>query len=429
MVTSLQRINLYNPLNAPWLVGLGVVVLLPALLFSPFLPAWAPKLGLVGLGLIYLLRSLALGRFIGQTPADIPLFILLATLPLGLWVWPDPLVSLPRTYAFVANVAIFWAVAGQRNTVWLPWSGWALMLGGLLVGAFLITGIQSTPTKLPFIERSLYELMPSGVRPFWNEAGFNSNLVGGLTALFLPPIVALMWLGERWQQRDLAKVAAVIVGAIVLLAQSRGALLGLLVALPLVTLLCNRRWLWVWAVVLALVGGWFSYLGPAQVLDSTLSLGEVGGEQTLLGRQELWSRALYVIQDFPLTGVGFDMFEPAVKLLYPLFSHSNTGNFKHAHNLHLQTAVEMGLPALVAHWAFYLTLFYFLLRQARNRRGGVYRTLAIGLLGSLITFQVHGLFEVQTFGPRPALIIWALFGLMMAVATSQPARSPAASRR
>jgi putative inorganic carbon (hco3(-)) transporter len=103
-------------------------------------------------------------------------------------------------------------------------------------------------------------------------------------------------------------------------------------------------------------------------------------------------------------------------LLYP--GPANDFDFKHAHNIYLQAAAEMGLPGLMAHLSLYLILFYLLLQRALDRRAGYQRVLALGLLGSLITFLTHGFFEVITFAPRAAIIVWGLFGLMVAVSTS-----------
>ena len=90
---------------------------------------------------------------------------------------------------------------------------------------------------------------------------------------------------------------------------------------------------------------------------------------------------------------------------------------KHLHNLYLQIGAELGVPGLLAHLALYLILFYWLLQRARDRQAGYYRALALGLLGTLIVFLTHGFFEVITYAPRAAIVVWGLFGLMIAVAT------------
>ena len=71
----------------------------------------------------------------------------------------------------------------------------------------------------------------------------------------------------------------------------------------------------------------------------------------LQGRVELWSRALYAIQDFPLTGCGLGTFRQVVHLLYPPFFVEPGADLAHAHNFFLQVALDLGVPGLIAYLA------------------------------------------------------------------------------
>jgi O-antigen ligase len=141
----------------------------------------------------------------------------------------------------------------------------------------------------------------------------------------------------------------------------------------------------------------------------------------LQSRQELWLRAIYINQDFALTGVGLGMVEPVIRLLYPTFLLPPEIRFNHVHNMYLQTGAELGLLGLVAHLSFYIVLFYLLLQRALDPNAGRNQILALGLLGSLITFLVQGFFDTITDSPQVAILVWGLFGLMMAVVTSSQA--------
>jgi O-antigen ligase len=423
MITAARRFNHYNPLAAAWFLVLVVLILVPALLFSSFVPGWAPVVALVGLLLAFLLRSVATGRVIGHTPADWPLLLLLLTLPIGLWVTADPEVSLPRAYAFVANLALFWAVAAQRDAPWLRWSGWLLLLAGLVLGCLFLLGTRFGSNKLAFIDRDIYTMLPGGLHPFWNPGGFNANLSGGVLALFWIPAVVLAWRGDSWQQRDVAKLVVVVLSALILLTQSRGALLGCIVALLVITVLIDRRWLLFWLIVLLCTAVVAYQLGPAVFLEAILGQSDVLGDRSLLGRQELWQRSIDVIRLRPLTGVGLGMVDPAIKSIYPSDLLEPTSNIKHAHNVYLQAGAEMGLPGLIAHLMFFIILGYLLVRRALDRSAGYYRILALGLLGTLVVFLTHGFFEVITYATRAAIVIWGLFGLMVAVATSSSSQN------
>jgi putative inorganic carbon (HCO3(-)) transporter len=418
MTTALQRFNQYNPLAAAWFFILAVLILLPALIFSSLLPDWAPLVALVGLLVLFVLRGVATGRVIGHTPADGPLLLLLLTLPVGLWVSSDPTVSLPRVYALVAGLAFFWAVAAQRDAPWLRRSGWLLLLAGLVLGFIFLLGTRFGGTKLPFINREIYTALPGGLRPFWNPEGFNANLSGGMLALFWAPALVLAWRGDSWQQRDMAKLVVVALTALLFLTQSRGALLGCIAALMLITVLQDRRWLPFWLIVLLATAIVAYHVGPALFFETILGQSDIFGDRSLQGRQELWGRSMALIRDYPLTGVGLGMVEPAIKSHYPTLLIRPDRNFKHAHNLYLQAGAEMGLPGLIAHLVLYGILAYLLARRVLDRGAGYYPVLALGLLGTLVVFLTHGLFEVITYATRAAIVVWGLFGLMVAVSTS-----------
>ncbi len=423
ITTALQRLNHYNPLNAAWLLILAVSALLPVLVFSNFIPGWASNAALVGLVCLFFLRSMALGQFVGHTPVDWPILLLFLTAVVGLWTTVDVSVSLPRTYAFIANIAFLWAIASLEDGPWLRWSGWLLLLAGLGLSGIFLLGTDLGSTKLPFIDQDIYKMLP-GLRPFWNPEGFNANMSGGMLALFWPPAFILSWRGNSWQQRDIAKVVTVVLSVLLLLTQTRGALLGVMAALPIITLLYDRRWWIFWAVAfIAIIAGIYYLGGPDTLLESILGKSDVLGDSSLQSRQELWGRAIYILYDFPLTGVGLGMVEPVIKLLYPTFLVNPEANFKHIHNIYLHAGAEMGLPGLIGHLSLYLILLYLLLQRVRDHQAGYNQTLALGLLGTLIVFLTHGFFEVITYAPRAAIIVWGLFGLMIAVATTAPDES------
>jgi putative inorganic carbon (HCO3(-)) transporter len=265
--------------------------------------------------------------------------------------------------------------------------------------------------------------------PFLQPDRFNPNLSGSLMALFLAPALVLALAGDGLGQRLTAAAVSVLLGLLLLLSQSRGAWLGVLVAIPVLTILANRRWLWLWAP-LALAG-----LGAALAFGDRLDVaalmgGSVSGDvvSTLQGRLEVWSRALYLMQDFPFTGVGLGMPEPVIKLLYPLFLVGPDSEWIHVHNTFLQIGSEMGIPGLIAFVAMLLAVAAVLVRQAANPQAGVYRGLSLALLGSLIVFVVHGQVDAPLASPKLTVLYFGLMGLMAAVATREKPEGPRTGR-
>ena len=91
-------------------------------------------------------------------------------------------------------------------------------------------------------------------------------------------------------------------------------------------------------------------IGPDRIpgLFFPVSAAEETTVNTLPGRLELWTRALSMLRDFGLVGVGPGQFEEIVMVLYPPFFTGLQGNFSHAHNFYLQAAIDFGIPGLIA---------------------------------------------------------------------------------
>ncbi len=157
-----------------------------------------------------------------------------------------------------------------------------------------------------------------------------------------------------------------------------------------------------------------SQLGMSRIQEIAFSSGAISGWD---GRKEIWSRAIYMIQDFPFTGVGMGSYGFVADALYPLFSFA-PGAILHAHNLFLQIGVDLGIPGLIAWLAILLVVIALSWKQYRY--GRVHQNvqcaaLGAGLLSSQLALVVHGMTDSVTWGMvRPAPLVWAIWGLAVA---------------
>jgi putative inorganic carbon (HCO3(-)) transporter len=136
------------------------------------------------------------------------------------------------------------------------------------------------------------------------------------------------------------------------------------------------------------------------------------------GRPEIWSRAIYMIQDFPLTGIGAGTFASVADVLYPFLSFRPHLEVTHAHNLFLQIAVDLGLPGLVAYLAILLLSLWGAVSNARfYRRTGQYGQAALAWAGlsSLAGMLVHGTVDATTWiVGRGSFLPWVVIGTIVA---------------
>src|SRR5207244_1803737 len=136
-------------------------------------------------------------------------------------------------------------------------------------------------------------------------------------------------------------------GALVL-EQSRGAWAGFTVAIVGVALWTtgNRR-LWIAAASIVMVAA--LAFGPRMWQDVQRPSKPPALASGVVLRLELWSKAVIWIGDFPLTGMGMNMFRTRMRILYPVFVHPPDPDVVHAHNNLLQAAVDLGIPGLIAY--------------------------------------------------------------------------------
>ena len=156
-------------------------------------------------------------------------------------------------------------------------------------------------------------------------------------------------------------------------------------------------------------------------LDVSTTL-TAGAGVPMAARLEIWQRALYGISDFPLTGMGLGTFRQVGPLLYPLFLLPPTYDIAHAHNFFLQSALDFGIPGLVALLALYLLASGQGISLWRAAPFAGSRAWALGLLAALAGQAVYSLADAVAMGSKTNLLFWFLLALIFGL-TARPARN------
>ena len=409
--------------RADWgkLLFFGVCAGLAALLaVADYLPQELSVAVVIAIAVVFLLRAIITRTLAPRTMADWPNVLTLLLLPVGLWVSFDGRISWISWLVacrIIAGLAVFYGAAGLARTRWLVYLPWSFLLLSLALFALVLVDTEWPTSKMPLLPGALYGWLPAIQLPGRAGGGFNPNMTGGSMAFMLLPAVALLLWGQGWWLRLLALLTAGLVGLALLLSQSRGAWIAAAVALLIMPGLRSRRWWMVVALVAgaAVVGAWL--LGPARIEGVVFPA--VGASEstvnTLSGRLEIWSRALYLIQDFSFTGAGPGRFHWVVNLLYPLFTIAPDADVPHAHNTFLQAAADFGIPGLIAHVAFLLTLAAGLVAAVRQGRRGTLPALAVGFLAALLVYTLHGMVDGALYSQRTYVLASVVFGAMALV--------------
>ncbi len=232
------------------------------------------------------------------------------------------------------------------------------------------------------------------------------NILGSMMVLFLPMAFALFMNKERkplWRLVLLGITGSM--GLCVLLTQSRGAWLGLLIALVIFCLLVRPVWL------LLLTGGAFASLLVPTVyarISYMLTPQFVASSQRG-GRMLRYQTGLQMFFDRPFTGLGLGHFGGAVAMnhkdLFPTTFYMD--------NYWLKTLVEMGLPGLIGYMFLMGLLLVWGLRavKAAEKKGN--KMLAAGAMAGLTGVVLHNFLENIFEVPYMVVYFWTVAALLM----------------
>lgn len=380
----------------------------PALLFV----GWWTWAGLAVIALTWLLRRVATGQLTRRTAVDGPIAVLVLAALIGAAVSVRPEWSWPRVAGLALGVAIFYGLVNRVGTEeHLRRLATGLVLAGLGYAVVGLLGTDWGRVRLLSLPQ-VYALLPAllrGLAPSAMGGGdlLNPRQVAGAVIVLWPAPMALLLFGRQRGLRLLSGLAVLVMGAALLLSQSLPGVAAGAVALAFLAVWRRRLVAPVLGLALAaLVVGLAAYGYGPQRAAALLSLDDPLGIALAL-RLDMWSRALAMLRDMPLTGIGLNTFPLIQYQFYPGFL---LGPEPHAHNLFLQTALDLGLPGLLAFLAVLAACARALHKAYDAAADRDVRALLLGLAGSVLAYLTYGLLDTTPWGSRAQLALWAVLG-------------------
>jgi putative inorganic carbon (HCO3(-)) transporter len=258
----------------------------------------------------------------------------------------------------------------------------------------------------------------------------NDQLLGSFLMVLLP-IAAVTAIVERSINRQLAAQAATVLAAgCLLLAHSRSAWLGaaaglaVLGALALIVALkqgklARKKHLFVLPAMLTLVSvGFFLWAWPqsGSIVERAGTFTRLTQDTSWNQRVHAWEAALTMARAKPLTGIGIGV--------YPAFSRpvAHTGAWlttnapraslgEQAHNLYVQTVVELGIPGLLLFVSIIAVFLLAAIRRVRQMDSGIRRDLLLAAIASMVAFSVDAFGSPSWQFGQLSLFFWLLLGV------------------
>jgi len=289
-----------------------------------------------------------------------------------------------------------------------------ITLGGIGLGATLriVTIAEAMATGFAMIALSCllfalfipqWGVMQANFPGAWRGVYLEKNAMGSMMTIGTISLVAaaiyaprrrLLWLG-------FAGLSAFLV----VMSQSKTALLGLALALMLMGLI----WMVRRGPVFAVLGLWGAALGAAGALTvflfaPELAFGAFGKETSLTGRTEIWAASWRQLMDHnKWLGFGYFVFWDHTGHWFPAADVAKEARFTagHAHNGWLETALSIGFVG-VFFWALYFVQTWALAAKRMFEGGGAYLILPF-----LAVFSLRTMTEVSVLDYQD--LLWLLF--------------------
>ena len=346
-------------------------------------------------------------RLLPTTPVNILLLIWLLSALLSLLVTADPNKTLVQFMKWMSGFVLFYiCIIVVRKRPFLLLLAKIIILSGLVFALLAPIGVNWNLVKGVPIPAAIYNMfpliLPNTIHP---------NVMASIMILILPLSLAytLAYPANKIEKAGYFLLTG-FMGLVLLLTKSRGGYVAGAVGVIIVLwLLQKKRW------ALLLTGG--SIIAAAILLfTSSVASNEivtgVTDPGTMQFRFEVWRIALWMMGDFPFTGIGMGSFNDVAVRLYPFPIVKDPGT----HNVFLQVGVDLGIPGLVTYVGIIGLMFYLgfsTLKTANKTHDKAIFGIMAGGLGSLAAYSLHSLLDNGLWGTVVAFLPWLIWALIL----------------
>jgi probable O-glycosylation ligase (exosortase A-associated) len=244
--------------------------------------------------------------------------------------------------------------------------------------------------------------------------GLDNNGAGLMLAMGVPLSLYGFEASRRWWRWGLAAAIPVLIHA-VLMTYSRGAMVSLIIATPMMIMRSRRRWQF--GLIVLLMAFAVPVMAGPEIRARFLTLQNYQNDESANSRFGSWQAALRIADDYPLFGVGIRNSN--------LFSHQYGADMegRTIHSQYLQILADSGYVAFLCYIAAIVTLLLAAfrarrkLKKHRSEETDLMRSILNGVEGAMLVFAVGSTFLSLEVFELPYLM--ALLAGQLTVLTRQ----------
>lgn len=412
-----------SSLNVLWVIfaifAISLITALPevgviiTVFIFPFLGLFEhPSAVLVAIVLVDILAYLS-KVFVGKRVfrlrlMDIAVAIFAILTLMGGVITSGGLPSLKSAVMYFVLMAIYFLIVNLFNTrEWIERLVAAVAIPSVLVSIYGILGYAANHLPAKWLDTSMF----FGITNRAVSVFENPNMLATYLALTIPFILVCVLNKKLSVKTRVFSLCGFIVSlACIILTWSRGAWLGLIVAIALFSLIVYKHSLKYWLAV-GITAPFWSKLIPDNVMTRFMSIGDLADSSTYY-RLYTWKGALRLFSDYWFSGIGVG--DAAFTQVYPLYAYIGIESTVHSHNLFLQIAIELGIMGLIVFLAIMLLTVQKGFWGLKNTHDpNVKLFIAAGLSG-LVAALVHGMVDYIWYNYRVFFAFWIVVALVRA---------------
>ncbi len=427
-----STLGLLTLLISPTYILLGLVGLILALLIykipeagvtavlfaAPLLPTMVLVVVMMYLLLCFFIKYLRGKRVIRMEWIDITVLCFSTVFFFAGFVSADPASSVFPTLVYLCFIGGYFLVVNLiRSTKWVGRCYLAVLSSAVLVALYGVYQNFFTTADTTWQDTQMFSDIAGRVVSTLE----NPNVLAEYLIMILPLAVAGFFTAKSVSARLLYLFAGGILGACLIFTWSRGAWLGILLAMVLFMLIYSKK---------TLVVGFFGILAipflpfvlPQSILNRFMSIGNLGDTSTSY-RVHIWEGTVSMLRDHFLGGIGIG--GEVFSMVYPKYALSGIENAPHSHNLYLQILVETGILGLILFLVFLIVFVRHNLTFCTKPLPAAPRTFNAALFCGILAVLAQGMTDYVWYNYRVFLMFWLLIGLTVATAraTESEARS------
>ncbi len=405
----------FLPLKALALAGAGILVVLLVLWrfeigvymaagFAALIPT-TPLLLIISLTLVSFIFKWILGKTgkYKATPIDalVIMFFTILIYSTGTSYFIKDSVSVLAIHCLF--IALYFVITRTVNTKHKLY----ILVLLLIISAALVSlyGVYQyytgTVSAEAWIDKEMFEDIKTRVGSTFN----NPNILGEYLIMAIPLALAMLWYKKKPFYKFIFIGMLAIMGICMILTFSRGAWLGLILAVAGFFVIRDKRLL-----ALVLIGLMIMpFVLPESIISRFTSIGNLQDTSSSY-RMSILMGSLRMAKDYWISGVGLG--SEAFKAIYPKYSLA-AAYAHHSHNIYIQVLLEMGIAGALVFGLIIIAFIRAMLAHQGKAKDRFLSTIMIAACTGIAGYLLQGVVENVWYNYRVLLTFWVVIAIGM----------------